>query len=92
LLGNIHALKHVAWEPTVGDAPTVAELLIGRGVRVVSALQDWPGECDQRDPILRESDHPEALGAVAEVFAPMAAQAPSDPASVADEVLVWACQ
>jgi hypothetical protein len=32
LLGDIHALKQVQWEPTVGEDPTAAEQLVRRGV------------------------------------------------------------
>jgi len=84
LPGNIHVLKHVEWKPQGGDAPTAAELLVRRGVGVFSVLQKWPGECSDREPVLREPNHPEGQGAVAEAFAPMAARVPSDPTPAAE--------
>jgi hypothetical protein len=92
LLGSIHSFKHVEWEPRIDDAPTAAELLARHGVAVVSVLQAWPGVCEPRGPVLREPDHPEGRLAMADVFAPIAAQAPADPASAADGVVVWACR
>jgi hypothetical protein len=38
LLGDIHALRRVEWEPRVGDAPTAAELLVRRRVPVFPVL------------------------------------------------------
>jgi hypothetical protein len=91
LLGNQHALRHVEWEPRVGANPTAAELLVRHGVAAFSVLQDWPGQCGDREPVLRKPRHPEGQAAVAEVFAPMAAQPSADPASVADKVVIWGC-
>jgi hypothetical protein len=93
LLGNMHVLKHVEWEPGVGDAPPAAELLVGRkGLGLVSAPELVGGVCEQRESVLRKPDQPESRVAIGEVFVPMAAQMPDDPESVADKVIVWGCR
>jgi hypothetical protein len=93
LLGNIHALRHVEWEPPVDDNPTAAELLVlVVGWQCSRCFRTGPGECGDREPVLRKPRHPGGQAAVAEVFAPMAVRVPDDSASAADRVVVWECR
>jgi hypothetical protein len=72
--------------------PAAAGPFIRRGIRLVSVVQSWPRKCNQRAPVLREPDRPEARAALTELFAPVAAPVPDDPASATDGVVVWECR
>ena len=92
LLGNLHALKKVAWLPGSQAEPFLAERLQTRGMDLFSVIQSWPaGECRERLPSLVAADRPKAGEALRHILAPVTANPPANPYAAIDAALVWEC-
>ena len=93
LVGNLHALKQVAWHQEALGEPFLAERLQTAGVDVFSVLQRWPsGTCKSRHPRLVPVGEPEAHAVLAHILEPVAADVPEKPSGVFDAAVVWECQ
>lgn len=92
LVGNIHALQRIDWEPHVHAEPELGERLSAARKDVLSVLQHWPGECDgPRISRLKLTTGADGVGAFDEIFASMAASPPQNPREAADYVVIWDC-
>ncbi len=88
LLGNLHALPGVKWEPGTNGGPFVAERLKARGMDIISIVQYWPKTvCAGPTATWTKASDSEGHAAMQAVMAPVAAETISAP----DWVLIWRC-
>ena len=93
LLGSIHTLKQVKWNPELTRKPPyVPEILIAKGYAVYTYPQIWKDrECNSSYRFIR-ADHPEATELlVTSLFSVLNAVAPKTAVNVVDGVVSWEC-
>ncbi|SCZ64719.1 TraB/GumN family protein [Thiohalomonas denitrificans] len=92
LIGNLHAVKTVHWEPTVLKPKRfLAEHLVDAGLVVVSVMQSWP-EAASSTPLratLVPAGAPAGITAVSRITGILAAYPPKTPEDVTDWVITW---
>ena len=92
LVGNFHALKEVKWNSYALSGPSLAERLLGRGLRIASILQYWEKEdCRARSKELFSTLDPGALRYIEQIMKVLNAEPPDKSSQVADGVIVWRC-
>ena len=90
LVGNLHTMKQTRW--TSGkDDPYLAERLERRGLRVMSVMQFWPGDCGGRTGRFMDIRDPVAEAGVRRILNVVAVHEPDDIAVLTDGAFVWKC-
>lgn len=93
LLGNLHTLKKVDWNPEIGkESPYVAEILTEKGYEVRTFPQIWKDrKCNTHNRLIR-ADEPEATELItSSLFAVLNASKPKTAVNVVDGVVLWEC-
>lgn len=93
LLGSMHTLKQVTWNPELTRKPPyVPEILISKGYAVHTYPQIWKDrECNTHYRFIR-ADQPEATDLlVTSLFSVLNAVAPKTAVNVVDGVVSWEC-
>lgn len=93
LLGNLHTLKKVEWNPTITKKePYVAEILVVQGHNVKSYPQIWMDRaCNTRNRLI-SANQPEAVKLLnADLFALLNASEPQTVTDIIDGIILWEC-
>lgn len=92
LLGNLHTLKRVNWDPAMVEySPYAAEILASEGENVRSYSQLWAGDCASQARFI-EPDSPEALGLLNQhLISLLNAFDYQTARGVADGIIAWEC-
>jgi len=73
------------------DDPHAAEILEQRDIRVLSLMQDWPGDCESRIGQYINIESPAAIATLKNIISVAAVHNPSDFSLITDGVVIWRC-
>lgn len=93
LLGNMHTLKKVVWNPELTRKPPyVPEILISRGYKVQTYPQIWKNRaCTSSYRFIRANKAESTELLVASLFSVLNATAPKTAVNVVNGIVLWEC-
>ncbi|SDY95864.1 hypothetical protein [Nitrosomonas sp. Nm58] len=93
LLGNLHTLKKVEWNPSMSKAfPYVAEILVSQGHRIKSYPQIWLDRtCDTHNRFISSSEQETARLINRSLISLLNASEYETVSSIVDGVIFWEC-